>query len=1281
MPIMRQHTNTHSRRAILVSMLLAIILPASLIAGGLAAADTADSRSATGVGAPAIPESTGQEGRHTPGMDQQNPGATPAMPTPTLPAGPKSPLPSPSPLDTASPLTSAQATPDKPDKPGDTGIKSKATDSQPQTRAAYTVTFNDPDGKTNTPSQSVASGGQASRPKDPSRDGYLFNGWFTGNTAVAYDFSQPVTGNITLTAKWTRITSSWSLKPTSGPAEGGTRITLTTPTTSDIRFSHIETGKDFALAMGSDGNLYSWGNTTNGALGRETNQTPENRPGIVTPPTGVRFTQFSAGTDYSLALGSDGNLYSWGNNSSGQLGTGSTDYSPHSTPSKGSMPTDGTKFTQISAGNDYSLAMGTDGNLYSWGYNGTGALGRETNQTPENRPGIVTPPTGVRFTQFSAGTDYSLALGSDGNLYSWGNNGTGELGIGGADSNQHNTPSKGSMPADGTKFTQISAGYYHSLAMGTDGNLYSWGDNSLDQLGRALTNALNDGTPRKVNLPSGVPRFTQVIAGGDNSLGLGWDGNLYSWGDNSKGQLGRSASSTQDGTPRRVAMPAGITITQVRIEGGYLGGYALGLGSDGNLYSWGDNSSRQLARTPASATPANRPGMVAFPESPRSTGVSFGGTAGTNLTANTGGTWSVTTPPHAGGKTDVTVSWSRNGQQPDAHLTYTYINPHTVAFDSAGGKPAPGQQQITIGKQATRPITDPAKDGFLFDGWFLKDAKGDSKVAYDFSQPVTGDITLVAHWSPADTGGWSISPSKGNAMGGQQTTITPPKLSRGIRFNQTSVGNPIYGFSIAIGVASDGNAYAWGSNQSGQLGQDPEKTDMQKTPTRVPLPDGVASGFTYTQVAAGGNHVLAIGSDGIVYSWGANDHGQLGNGRQDANAHPSPMPVKSADGQPFKAVQISAGTSDSAAISPDGRVYTWGSEGKNISVYSTPKLTPTLAKDPNGSGQGLHAAQVRAHWGFIMALDTDGNVYTWGYNNYGQLGNGTATGDDSQTYAADPARVPDPKDASKAFKATQISAGAFHALAIGQDGTAWVWGDNRWGQLGDGTTTSRPTPKQVGNPTNSSQPFQVAQISAGWVYSLVVDRSGVAWAWGYNYEGELGDNTTDYRYTPTRVSPPAGQGNAGTGLATARISAGASNSMAIGQDGNTYAWGDNRYGQLGNGSLTQSSTPTLVAFNSVLLITGVKFDQATVDSLQQNADGSVTLTTPAHNPGQADVVVDWTLGGAAQTPAQLDYTYEGTLPLTGGNGTMILLFAAGLLAAAGAVAAGRHRREAYALQV
>ena len=150
-------------------------------------------------------------------------------------------------------------------------------------------------------------------------------------------------------------------------------------------------------------------------------------------------------------------------------------------------------------------------------------------------------------------------------------------------SGTESTPSKVILQA-GVTLTQASAGTFYFLALASDGSLYSWGDNEYGQLGRhTYDNA--DQWANEVTFPTGVSRFVQISAGYSHSLAIGSDGNLYSWGDNSKGQLGRSASSTQDGTPRRVAMPAGITITQVRIEGGYLGGYALGLGSDGNLYS------------------------------------------------------------------------------------------------------------------------------------------------------------------------------------------------------------------------------------------------------------------------------------------------------------------------------------------------------------------------------------------------------------------------------------------------------------------------------------------------------------------------------------------------------------------------------------------------------------------------------------------------------------------------------------------------------------------------
>ena len=1262
MHITLRHKSARGRSTTMVGVLLAIILPASLIMGGLATADTTNSESS-------VPEPTRLE--QTAADQPADPSAN-APTLPASPAGPQSPLPSPSPLNTASPLTSAQAAPKK---PGDTGIQSKSADSQPQTRAAYTVAFSDPDGKTRTPSQSVPSGGQASRPdKDPSRDGYLFDGWFikdaNGDPKVAYDFTQPVTGNITLTAKWTRITSSWSLKPTSGPAEGGTRITLSTPTTSDIRFNHLSAGTSFSLAMGSDGNLYSWGSST------------DKRPGLVTPPTGVRLTQFGAGLGFFLAMGSDGNLYSWGSNYMGQLGNGTTTYS--NVLSKVNLPTGVPKFTQFSTGWNYSLALGSDDNLYSWGENLTAQLGNGTNDSdPHTTPSkVIMPADGTKFTQFKAGDSHSLALGTDGNLYSWGYNYNGQLGRDTSLDIWDGTPRKVIMPTDGTKFTQISTGYRHSLALGTDGNVYSWGDNSKSQLGRSISGA-NDITPRKVNLPAGVRRFTQVIAGGNHSLAMGSDGNLYSWGDNTSGQLGRNSSAAKDGTPGKVAMPAGITITQASAPGMVYGDSSLALGSDGNLYSWGDNTKGQLGRD-TSSNFDGQPGLVAFPESPTPTGVSFGGAAGTSLVGNKDGTWSVTTPQHAAGKTDVTVSWNRNGQQPDAHLSYTYINPHTVTFDSAGGQPTPGQQQITEGRQAARPTADPARDGFLFDGWFLKDAKGGSKVAYDFSQPVTADITLVAHWSPEKDSGWSISPGKGNVLGGQRATITPPRLSRGIRFSQVSAGgyqmSDAAGFSV--GVASDGNAYAWGSNQHGQLGIG--NTTKQNKPVKIPLPDGVDSGFTYTQAAAGGFHVLAVGSDGIVYSWGANDHGQLGDGTTVERSKPQPVPDPNDTSQPFKAVQVSAGAYDSAAISPVGHVYTWGSEGNSRDgnfnpSFTPPRKTPTPAAAPDGSGQGLQAVRVSLGWSFIMALDEDGNVYAWGYNNYGQLGNNST----SSAYTATPARVRDPNspnDPGKGLQATQISAGTDHGLAIDRNGTVLSWGHNNSGQLGNGSTYDQPAPEPIKNPGGRGS-FTAVGISTGVIYSLAVDSSGNTWAWGYNAYGQLGNGDVFALLTPTRVRSPDPSAGASASLQATRVSAAQYHSLAIGQDGNAYAWGDNRLGQLGNGSLTQSRTPTLVAFNPALLITGVKFDKTVVDPLVQNPDGSVTLATPAHNPGLADVVVDWTLGGTKQEPAHLAYTYEGVLPLTGGNGSTVLLLAAGLLAVAGAAAAGRHRREARALHV
>ncbi|WP_029676382.1 hypothetical protein, partial [Bifidobacterium sp. A11] len=156
-----------------------------------------------------------------------------------------------------------------------------------------------------------------------------------------------------------------------------------------------------------------------------------------------------------------------------------------------------------------------------------------------------------------------------------------------------------------------------------------------------------------------------------------------------------------------------------------------------------------------------------------------------------------------------------------------------------------------------------------------------------------------------------------------------------------------------------------------------------------------------------------------------------------------------------------------------------------------------------------------------LALGSDGNAYAWGYNYYGRLGDGTTT----DRYTPVRVRTPDRNmypDLPKDFTYVQVSAGWQHSLALGSDGNAYAWGDNVNGKLGDGTTTDRYTPVRVRTPDRNMYPdlpkdFTYVQVSAGWLYSLALGSDGNAYAWGYNGYGELGDGTTTERYTPVRV--------------------------------------------------------------------------------------------------------------------------------------------------------------------
>ncbi|RBP98736.1 RCC1 domain-containing protein, partial [Bifidobacterium xylocopae] len=394
--------------------------------------------------------------------------------------------------------------------------------------------------------------------------------------------------------------------------------------------------------------------------------------------------------------------------------------------------------------------------------------------------------------------------------------------------------------------------------------------------------------------------------------------------------------------------------------------------------------------------------------------------------------------------------------------------------------------------------------------------------------------------------GFTLSPTKGPAnTAGTHTTITPP--TSGITFTQISAGN---GHSLAIG--SDGNTYAWGDNEYGQLGNG--TGGDRNIPVRVHAPAGVR----FTQVSAGYYYSLAIGDDGHAYSWGYNGHGQLGNGSSDWISS-NPTPARIIDPAPGTTwTTISAGHEHSLGIDNHGHAYSWGrniygqlgdnSNGTNSPNYdNADKHTPVRVTDP---APGTTWTAVSAGDGHSLGIDSDGHAYGWGRNRFGQLGNGSS----DNTPRPTPARVTDPT-AGTTWKT--ISAGDEFSLAIDSNGHAYSWGANNGGQLGNGSSDGiyghfpHPTPARVTDPTPNTH---WTTISAGHGHGLAIDNNGHAYSWGYNYYGELGNGGRDGVHqtphpTPARVTDPT------PNTTWTTISAGYEHSLAIDNHGHASSCG------------------------------------------------------------------------------------------------------------------------------
>ena len=354
-----------------------------------------------------------------------------------------------------------------------------------------------------------------------------------------------------------------------------------------------------------------------------------------------------------------------------------------------------------------------------------------------------------------------------------------------------------------------------------------------------------------------------------------------------------------------------------------------------------------------------------------------------------------------------------------------------------------------------------------------------------------------------------------------------------------------------------------------ETGQDDNNNGILD-PAEVDSADYVCGLSRITSIETGGNHSLVIKDDGTVWAWGNNAFNQLGDGTSNNSYTPVAVCADDSCSSYFgDVITVSGGLYHTLAVKSDGTVWAWGDNtyGQLGDGTTTDRRTPVQVCADSGCSQYFNnVVAVAAGYEYSMALKTDGTVWTWGTGVEGGLGHGST----DSSYI--PVQVcTDYACTGFLSGITAISLRNRHSLALMDDGTVWAWGLNAHGELGAGyTTVERAYAEKVCGPGETapctSYLNNVTQISAGEDYSSVVRGDGSIWSWGRNYYGVLGDGTNTSSSIPVKT-------NGGSYVA---VSAGRFHTLALISSGRVLSWGDNLDGKLGDGTNTDSLVPVVV---------------------------------------------------------------------------------------------------------
>jgi len=709
----------------------------------------------------------------------------------------------------------------------------------------------------------------------------------------------------------------------------------------------------------------------------------------------------AGGDGHSIAIASDGTLWGWGDNESYQVGLGSDSNTEYFYPQLISNSSD---WAAVAAGSNFSIALKTDGTIWGWGDNAHYSL-TDSSASSEYVPvqiEVDTNSDGIDqdWVMISADGYTVLALKADGTLWATGNNESGELGVGNT-----NQVTAFTQVGDGSvKWAFISAGANHSLAIATDGTLYSWGTGSMVEL-------CISGSPTSIETPTAVTSADKYIfadATYGRTYAINADGELFACGTNYNGSLGLGVVNDE----YELLTQIGSDTDWESISGGY--DQTLAVKKTGALYVWGLNDSDAIGFDVGDMNPLLTPTQLGTDTNwkfasagqyhslamKNTTSIlawgynSFGAVGDGNTNGDNRGTPYLVTlfagispddvkhqlalgSQHSVAVMDGFMAFlvgdDSNGElglnPADIGVNKTVLTPETVAFTSGG------DVQVTIpifsvtaGLQHSAFLT--AENSLVYTGYSNIDGDETPILKQSITNLAVLDVASgYEHLLFIDDMGYIYGfgtdshgefANSGNRQGDYYYTTVNVD-------SNAQYTNVFAGAYSSFALDSYGYLYAWGMNNYGQLGFDSSGANVLDITN---VAGEIGEDYRWKTIAPGYYHTLGIQIDGSLWAWGKNNDGQLGNGST-VNVTNGPVRIGTDEW-----VSISVGTSHSVGVKADGTLWMWGKDtGSSIGDSTTPQQ---LGTDTNWGG-------VMAGGNNTYAVNEDGYIYVWGDNNYGVL--------------------------------------------------------------------------------------------------------------------------------------------------------------------------------------------------------------------------------------------------------------------------------------------------------